>query len=62
MHTATLHVHPTCASNRRLIEQLQAETKRLVVIQGGKPRLVSRAAAPSPDHTGRLNPLGGDAA
>ena len=52
MHTtATLHVHPACASNRRLIEQLQADTKRLVVIHGGKPRLVSRAkaAAPSSD-------------
>ncbi|TBW12637.1 hypothetical protein E0E50_03030 [Azotobacter chroococcum subsp. isscasi] len=57
--TATLHVHPTCASNRRLIEQLQADTKRLVVIHGDKPRLVSRAkaAAPSSDY-----PFGGDAA
>ncbi|WP_349571789.1 hypothetical protein [Azotobacter salinestris] len=60
MHTtAILHVHPACASNRRLIEQLQADTKRLVVIHGGKPRLVSRAkaAAPSSDF-----PFGGDAA
>lgn len=60
MHTtATLHVHPACASNRRLIEQLQADTKRLVVIHGGKPRLVSRtkAAAPSSE-----SPFGGDAA
>ncbi|SEJ28784.1 hypothetical protein SAMN04244579_03796 [Azotobacter beijerinckii] len=52
MHTATLHVHPACTSNRRLIEQLQADTKRLVVIHGGQPRLVSRAGvtAPSSDH------------
>lgn len=58
MHTATLHVHPTCASNRRLIEQLQADTKRLVVIHGGNPKLVSRAkvAAPSSDY-----PFGGAA-
>ena len=43
--TATLHVHPACASSRRLIEQLQTETQRLVVILGGQPRLVSRAGA-----------------
>jgi len=41
--TATLHVHPACVSSRQLIEQLQADTKRLVVIHGGQPRLVSRA-------------------
>ncbi|SEI99289.1 hypothetical protein SAMN04244572_02361 [Azotobacter beijerinckii] len=54
MHTtATLHAHPACASKRRLIEQLQADTKRLVVIHGGKPRLVSRAkvAVPASEHT-----------
>ncbi|TBW07880.1 hypothetical protein E0E52_10510 [Azotobacter chroococcum] len=65
MHTATLHVHPACASNRRLIEQLQADTKRLVVILGGKAELVRRAAvatAPSSDHTGGFGPFGGDAA
>ncbi|ASL27371.1 hypothetical protein [Azotobacter chroococcum] len=61
MHTATLHVHPACASNRRLIEQLQADTKRLVVIRGGKAELVRRTAASS-DHTGGFTPFGGDAA
>jgi len=65
MHTATLHVHPACASNRRLIEQIQADTKRLVVIRGGKAELVRRAdtaTAPSSDNTGGFNPFGGDAA
>lgn len=60
MHTtATLHVHPACASNRRLIEQIQADTQRLVVIHGGKPKLVGRAqgATPTSNH-----PFGGDAA
>ncbi|MFC0709238.1 hypothetical protein [Azorhizophilus paspali] len=65
MHAATLHAHPTCASNRRLIEQLQADTNRLVVIHGGKPKLVNRAdlaTAPSSDRTGGFTPFGGDAA
>lgn len=45
MHTtATLHVHPTCASNRQLIERLQAATGRLAVVNGGKPRLSERKA------------------
>lgn len=45
MHTtATLHVHPACASNRQLIERLQATTGRLVVVRGGKPRLSERKA------------------
>lgn len=57
--TATLHVHPTCASNRRLIEQLQAATGCLVVITGGKAKLQSRPATP-PTPLGK--PWGGDAA
>ncbi|WP_162945850.1 hypothetical protein [Pseudomonas sp. DY-1] len=58
MHTtATLHVHPACASNRKLIERLQADTGLLVVINGGKPKLQKRAA-PVTSH----NPWGGDAA
>ena len=57
--TATLHVHPTCASNRRLIEQLQATTGCLVVITGGKAKLQNRPAAPLPTPG---NPWGGNAA
>ena len=49
MHTtATLHVHPTCASNRRLIEQLQATTGCLVVLHKHKPTLVPRSNRPTP--------------
>jgi hypothetical protein len=60
MHTtATLHVHPACASNRHLIEQLQATTGCLVIIHDGKPKLQSRPAAPLPTPN---NPWGGDAA
>lgn len=47
MATATLHVHPACASNRRLIERLQAETGLLVIINGGKPKMQPRPA-PAP--------------
>lgn len=47
MATATLHVHPACASNRHLIERLQAQTGLLVVINGGKPKLQPRTA-PTP--------------
>lgn len=55
MATATLHVHPACTSNRRLIERLQAETGLLVVINGGKPKLQPRrATAPfDPNDGGR---------
>lgn len=56
MSTATLHVHPACASNRRLIERLQAQTGLLVVINGGKAKLQPRTT-PTP-----TNPWGGDAA
>ena len=49
MHTtATLHVHPTCASNRRLIEQLQATTGCLVILHNHKPRLVPPTIRPTP--------------
>lgn len=47
MSTATLHVHPACASNRQLIEKLQAQTGLLVIINGGKPKLQPRPA-PTP--------------
>lgn len=46
-HSATLHVHPACASNRKLIEHLQAETGLLVIISGGRPKL-QRRPAPAP--------------
>jgi len=58
MATATLHVHPTCASNRNLIERLQAATGMLVVISNGKPKLQVRTKA----RTTPTNPWGGDAA
>lgn len=49
MHTtATLHVHPTCASNRQLIEQLQATTGCLVILHNQKPRLVTHNNRPAP--------------
>lgn len=49
MHTtATLHVHPACASNRRLIEQLQATTGFLVIVRNHKPRLVLPSNRPAP--------------
>jgi len=49
MHTtATLHVHPACASNRRLIEQLQATTGCLVILHNQKPRLVPNSYRPAP--------------
>ncbi len=58
MATATLHVHPTCASNRSLIERLQAATGLLVVITNGKPKL----KAQPPAATTPREPWGGDAA
>lgn len=57
MQSATLHVHPACASNRLLIERLQAQTGLLVVINGGKPKLQPRTAPTTP-----TGPWGGDAA
>ncbi len=58
MATATLHVHPACASNRSLIERLQAATGLLVVISNGKPKLKAQAPAP----TSPTDPWGGAAA
>ncbi|BAP44742.1 putative uncharacterized protein [Pseudomonas sp. StFLB209] len=55
--TATLHVHPTCTHNRQLIEHLQASTGCLILIQGGKPRLIPKRQRPAP-----INPSGGRAA
>ena len=46
--TTTLHVHPTCVSNRRLIEQLQATTGGLVILHNHKPRLVTHSNHPAP--------------
>lgn len=46
--TATLHVHPACVSNRKLIEQLQLATGCLVVIHNSKPKLVAKSCQPSP--------------
>jgi len=49
MHTtATLHVHPACASNPRLIEKLQATTGCLVILHNHKPRLVQHINRPTP--------------
>lgn len=58
MQSATLHVHPACASNRRLIERLQAQTGLLVIISGGKAKLQQRNAST----TTPTGPWGGDAA
>lgn len=59
MHTtATLHVHPACARNPKLIEQLQSSTGCLVVLHYRKLKLVAKKRGPSPfDPNG-----GGDAA
>lgn len=49
MHTtATLHVHPACSSNRKLIEQLELNTNCQVIIHHGKPRLVTNRARLTP--------------
>jgi hypothetical protein len=45
--TASLHVHPACVSNRKLIEQLQLSTGCLVVIH-------AKTCQPSP-----VDPNGG---
>ncbi|PMY56129.1 MULTISPECIES: hypothetical protein [Pseudomonas] len=55
MHiTATLHVHPACTSNRKLIEQLQSTTGCLIIIHNNKPKLVAKNFQPFP-----LDPNGG---
>lgn len=49
MHTtATLHVHPACARNPKLIEQLQSDTGCLVVLHDRKLKLVAKSRSPSP--------------
>lgn len=52
--TASLHVHPACVSNRKLIEQLQLATGCLVVIHNSKLKLVVKSCQPSP-----IDPNGG---
>ncbi|MNG40074.1 hypothetical protein D3C84_1285050 [compost metagenome] len=65
MHTATatLHVHPACACNPRIVAAIQASTGMLAVIHGGQPRLVARKPAgttlPAP---APYSPFGGNAA
>ncbi|MDS9873518.1 hypothetical protein RMI40_01525 [Pseudomonas protegens] len=55
MHTtATLHVHPACARNPKLIEQLQSNTGCLVVLHDRKLKLVAKKRGPS-----SFNPNGG---
>ncbi len=49
MHTtASLHVHPACVSNPRLIEQLQSTTGCLVILRNHKPQLVPHSKRPAP--------------
>ncbi|MDF2641028.1 MAG: hypothetical protein K0R45_300 [Pseudomonas sp.] len=52
--TASLHIHPACVSNRKLIEQLQLATGCLVVIHNSKPKLVAKPYPHSP-----IDPNGG---
>lgn len=40
---ATLHVHPACVSNKKMIEQLQAATGCLVIIHSRKPKLIAKS-------------------
>lgn len=55
--TATLHVHPACTSNRHFISQLQASTGCLVIIRGGRLKLIPPIRRPAP-----FDPNGGRAA
>ncbi|ASE25013.1 hypothetical protein D3X12_14785 [Pseudomonas protegens] len=49
MHTtATLHVHPACASTPELIKQLQSNTGCLVVLHDRKLKLVAKSSKPTP--------------
>lgn len=58
MHTtATLHVHPACASNPRTVAAIQAATGCLAVISGRTVTLHARRMSPAP-----IRPFGGDAA
>ena len=58
MHTtATLHVHPACASSPRTVAAIQAATGCLAVISGRIITLHARRAQSAP-----IRPFGGDAA
>lgn len=49
MHTtATLHVHPACASNPRTVAAIQAATGCLAVISGRIVTLHARRVSPVP--------------
>lgn len=48
MQTATVHVHPACASNPKLIEQLQASSGCIVILHNKKPKLVAKSQLPTP--------------
>ena len=39
---ATLHVHPACVSNKKMIEQLQSFSGCLVIIHNNKPKLIAK--------------------
>lgn len=39
--SATLHVHPACVSNKKMIEQLQSATGCLVIIHNRKLKLIA---------------------
>lgn len=55
--TATLHVHPACASNPRTIAAIQAATGYQAAISSRIVTLHSRRVPPAP-----TRPFGGDAA
>lgn len=40
---ATLHVHPACVSNKKMIEQLQSTTGCLIIIHNSKPKLIAKS-------------------
>ncbi len=46
--TATVHVHPACASNPKLIEQLQASSGCTVILHNKKPKLAAKKHPPAP--------------
>lgn len=49
MHTtASLHVHPACAHNPKVIEQLESTTGCLVILHNKKPQLVAKTNNPAP--------------
>lgn len=50
--SATLHVHPACVSNKKMIEQLQYITGYLVIIHNNKPKLIAKPQASPFDPNG----------